>query len=82
MLVLTRKAGEKVVIGEGITLTVIETKANRVRFGIDAPGQVRILRSELAGREDLSVTDPDLAEKPPEWGDETSDVVPSREPQP
>ena len=48
MLVLTRKPGEKVVIGKGITVTVVEVMGNKVRVGIDAPGQVRILRGELA----------------------------------
>jgi len=49
MLVLTRKPGEKVVIGNNdITLTVVEVKGNRVRIGIDAPDQVRILRAEFA----------------------------------
>jgi carbon storage regulator CsrA len=48
MLVLSRKPGEKVVIGGGITVTVIEVQGNRVRVGIDAPDQVRILRGELA----------------------------------
>jgi carbon storage regulator len=51
MLVLSRKPGEKVVIGNGITLTVVEVKGNRVRVGIDAPDDVRILRAELAGRQ-------------------------------
>jgi carbon storage regulator len=48
MLVLTRKPGEKVIIGNGITLTVLEVNGHRVRIGIDAPDQVRILRGELA----------------------------------
>lgn len=48
MLVLTRKAGEKVVIGNGITVTVVEVQGNRVRLAFDAPDQVRILRGELA----------------------------------
>jgi carbon storage regulator len=48
MLVLSRKPGEKVVIGEGITVTVLEIVGNRVRLGIEAPGDVRILRGELA----------------------------------
>ena len=48
MLVLSRKPGEKVVIGNSITLTVVEVTGNRVRVGIDAPDQVRILRAELA----------------------------------
>jgi carbon storage regulator len=48
MLVLSRKPGEKVVIGSGITLTVVEVRGNRVRLAFDAPDQVRILRAELA----------------------------------
>ena len=48
MLVLTRKPGEKVVIGNGITVTVVEVQGNRVRLAFDAPDQVRILRGELA----------------------------------
>jgi carbon storage regulator len=47
MLVLTRKPGEQVVIGNGITVTVVEVTGNKVRVGIDAPDQVRILRGEL-----------------------------------
>ena len=50
MLVLTRKAGEKVVIGEGITITVLEVVGNRMRIGLEAPEHVRILRGELASQ--------------------------------
>ena len=42
MLVLTRKRGEQVVIGDGITLTVVAVRRDRVRLGIDAPEQVGI----------------------------------------
>jgi carbon storage regulator CsrA len=48
MLVLTRKIGEKVVIGNNVTVTVVRSEDGRVRLGIDAPGDVRILRGELA----------------------------------
>ncbi len=48
MLVLSRKPGEKVVIGNGITVTVVEVQGKRVRLTFDAPDQVRILRAELA----------------------------------
>ena len=57
MLVLSRKPGEKVVIGDGITVTVVEVKGNRIRVGIDAPDQVRILRAELACWEDKSLSE-------------------------
>jgi carbon storage regulator CsrA len=75
MLVLTRKPGEKVVIGDGITVTVIEVQGNRVRVGLDAPEQVRILRGELLGCQDRPVPDPDLEGKPPEWEDGTPDLA-------
>jgi carbon storage regulator len=63
MLVLSRKPGEKVVIGNGITLTAVEVKGNRVRLAIDAPDQVRILRAELACCRD-DPPDADLEDKP------------------
>jgi carbon storage regulator len=47
MLVLSRKPGEKVVIGGGITVTVGEVKGNRVKVCIQAPEQLRVLRGEL-----------------------------------
>ena len=48
MLVLSRKVGEKVVIGNGVTVCVTEVNSNRVRLAFDAPDDVRILRSEFA----------------------------------
>jgi carbon storage regulator len=50
MLVLSRKPGEQVIIGDGITLTVVEVRGGRVRLAFDAPAQVGILRAELACR--------------------------------
>lgn len=47
MLVLTRKAGEALVIGDGITVTVLMTKGQKVRLGIEAPEGVSIMRAEL-----------------------------------
>ncbi len=48
MLVLSRKPGEKVILDGGITVCILGVKGDRVRIGIDAPEQTRILRSELA----------------------------------
>ena len=47
MLVLTRKPGEAIVIGNGITVTVVEVKGERVRLGFSAPLEVTIHREEL-----------------------------------
>lgn len=47
MLVLYRKRGDSILIGEDITLTVIESSGDGVRLAIDAPRDVAILRKEL-----------------------------------
>ena len=47
MLVLSRKIGEKIHIGSGITVTVVEIQGNKIRLGIDAPEEVPIFRAEL-----------------------------------
>lgn len=52
MLVLSRKEGEKLVIGDNVTLVVSKISGNRVTLGIEAPADVKIFRGELAGREE------------------------------
>ena len=47
MLVLSRKVNESIVIGKDITITVLEIKGNRIRLGIEAPKECRVVRSEL-----------------------------------
>ncbi len=47
MLVLSRKENEAILIGDDIVITVSRISGNRVRFAIDAPKEVRIVRSEL-----------------------------------
>lgn len=47
MLVLTRKVGEKIRVGDDIVVTLLEIKGNRVRLGVEAPLTVPVLRSEL-----------------------------------
>ena len=47
MLVLTRKAGERIVIDDSIVVEVLEVQGNRIRIGIQAPQGVTILRQEL-----------------------------------
>lgn len=47
MLVLTRKMGEVVTIGDQIRIKVVEMKGNQVRLGIEAPGEMRIYREEI-----------------------------------
>jgi len=55
MLVLSRKVGECIVIGDGIVLTVLGVRGGQVRLGIDAPRTTPVWRGELV-REDLGAT--------------------------
>ncbi len=64
MLVLTRKPGDKVLIGDSINVTVAAVKGDRVRLGFEAPKNVLILRAELANQQEL---------RPPKFGPETSE---------
>ncbi|MCC7087259.1 MAG: carbon storage regulator [Pirellulales bacterium] len=47
MLILSRKVGEKIVIGDGITVVINRVAGDRVTIGLEAPPEVRILRGEL-----------------------------------
>ncbi|PQO48126.1 carbon storage regulator [Blastopirellula marina] len=51
MLVLTRKQQQQIQIGEGVTITILKVKGNTVRIGIDAPSDVKVVRSELEPEE-------------------------------
>lgn len=54
MLVLTRKIGERIMIGDDVEVVVIELRPDRVRLGISAPKEVEVHREEVynARRED------------------------------
>ncbi|MEO7122626.1 MAG: carbon storage regulator [Lacisediminihabitans sp.] len=47
MLVLTRKAGERVLIGDDIVITILDTRGDGIRIGIEAPRGVNIQRDEI-----------------------------------
>jgi carbon storage regulator len=51
MLVLSRKAGERVLIGHNIAVRVIDVQGNRVKLGFDCPRGVSIVREELIDRD-------------------------------
>ncbi len=50
MLILTRRAGETIHIGDNITVTVLSVQGNQVRLGIKAPRDVAVHREEIAER--------------------------------
>lgn len=47
MLVITRKSGERICLGDDIVVTVLEVSGSSVRIGIEAPADVRIFRHEI-----------------------------------
>ena len=62
MLVLSRKLGEKIVIGDSIVMTVVKIDRNQIRLGIEAPPSVAIYREEISpARGDSLGTSVDLA---------------------
>ena len=67
MLVLTRKLGEEIVVGDNIRVKVLAIVGNRVRLGLEAPPEVSILRREL----EMALHCPNKA-PPPDAGRRTS----------
>ena len=50
MLILTRKVGESVLIGENISITVLSVRGNQVKLGVQAPKEVSVHREEIFQR--------------------------------
>ena len=50
MLILTRSAGETLMVGDDVTVTVLGVKGNQVRIGINAPNEVAVHRKEIYDR--------------------------------
>jgi len=65
MLVLSRKLGERIVIGGGIVVTLVKVGPNQARLGIEAPRDVKVYREELAGAFEQPHTPPVVGNAPP-----------------
>lgn len=56
MLVLSRKPGERILIGDDVAVTVVRIGPNNVRIGIEAPRSMNIVREELCTDSDIRTT--------------------------
>jgi carbon storage regulator len=57
MLVLSRKQNERIRVGESVVVTVVRVNGDKVRIGIEAPSEMRVLRDELEDLGDVILED-------------------------
>jgi carbon storage regulator len=60
MLVLTRRIGEEIQIGEEIRIMVVAVKGEKVRIGIEAPTSIPVLRKEILARREVATSGVDM----------------------
>jgi carbon storage regulator len=70
MLIITRRPGEKIMLGDDVVIEIIEVSGSSVRIGIDAPRSVRVFREEIwrAVRDENTAAADATVELPEELG--------------
>jgi len=63
MLILTRKESERIYLGDDIVLTIVRVGSDKVRIGVEAPSNVRVLRLELSEASQETVIDGELVRR-------------------
>ena len=61
VLILTRRVGEKVMIGDDVSVTVLRVKGNQVRLGVEAPKSVSVQREEIFNRMKIEAEGRDIS---------------------
>ena len=64
MLILTRRVGESLMIGDDVTITVLGVKGNQVRIGVKAPKEVAVHREEILNRIEEASTEKESVSEP------------------
>ena len=62
MLILTRRVGESLMVGDDVTITVLGVKGNQVRVGVKAPKEVAVHREEILNRIEEGASEDSRAE--------------------
>lgn len=83
MLVLTRKAGESIVIGNEVVITVLEVRGGQIRLGVDAPRNLAVHRAEIYQQvmEENQAASIDSSESVPEILKTTASSITLRNPE-
>ena len=64
MLILTRRVGESLMIGDDVTITVLGVKGNQVRVGVKAPKEVAVHREEILNRIEEAIAEKESLSEP------------------